>query len=223
MMIGLLIMAAVVYQFFFRYEHWPSKDREGVFYEHDNLSGDTYEMKPGARATLFGRIIDSNEPGGRFLEPLDRDRALSDRPVEPSDNSGINLLDEKEVASAAQAVPVPRDVIVATSAPPVPIAMMATDEPVESKPFAIRQVDLNKDGSSEEIIQNAVQSDGLLDISIVKGGREIFFGRGKQVALLPSRGASGWTDIALKSSKGLKVFRYDTHTDLYKALSRSEG
>lgn len=247
MLIGLLILVGTLYQLFFRYEHLPSK-HEGVFYEHDSLTGETRRLKPGARASVFARIL--GESGGERVEwdsiasdidgsakrhisydglfdridpdevstaPVRLDGSLDETPA-----GKPNLKDASVVARMAKPIPVPKEVVVASSAPPVPaMGMLAADidEPEESpRPFAIRQIDLNDDGKEEEVIQNAVHSDGLLDISIVKGGREIFFGRGKQVSLLPTR-SGGWSDIALKTGKsGLKVFRYNAAQDFYKPL-----
>jgi hypothetical protein len=235
MLVGVLIVLAAMYQLFFRYETWSSDDKPGVRYEHDTLTGETRMLKPGAKVNVFARILGTNsgnEGETRFLEPLDEDLARetekslsrsSDTTAETSvDPEKIDLKDNRQVEKVAQPVPIPREVVVASSAPPVPGGNMASDGP-SGNPFAVRQIDLDQDGSSEEIIQNAGQSDGLLDISIVKNGKEIFFGRGQQISLLPTRNR-GWADIALKmGSKTLQVFRYDVRTSAYKAIDGNEG
>lgn len=252
LVIGLLIVVATIYQLFFRYESWESDEKPGLIYEHDNLTGETHMMKEGSRVSVFARILgkgERRESDGetKYVEPfkpererreapqqatapsLDSPTSLNSPPVpiasnEPEINpSTINLKDTTQVEKVARPVPVPREVVVASSAPPVPGGYNLLSEhhengKAELTPFAVKQVDLNQDGSIEEIIQNAVQADGLLDISIVKNGKEIFFGRGQQISLLPSRN-QGWADIALKmGAKTLQVFRYNARDAVYRAL-----
>jgi hypothetical protein len=230
LIIGLLIVMAAAYQLFFRYESWQSDEKPGVFYERDNLTGETRMLKPGTKLSVFARIMGQGGSGEigeskhRYLEPFDGDEENSQNRNTPDNtNSGnsenIDLRDKEQVAKVARPVPIPREVVVASSAPPVPHSYTESfDALEENQPFAVRQIDLNRDGSVEEIIQNATHPDGLLDISIVKNGREIFYGRGKQIALLPSRN-QGWADIALKmGAKTLQVFRYDVKEAAYKAM-----
>lgn len=236
--IGLLIVVATIYQLFFRYESWESTEKPGLIYEHDNLTGETQMIKPGSRMSVFARILGKGGSGGgsswdsQYIEPFDHPGektetvasiSPSTRPDASSSAPGVNLQDPQQVEKVARPVPIPREVVIASSAPPVPggsHALSQTEDMVENNasPFAVRQVDLDQDGSIEEIIQNATQSDGLLDISIVKNGREIFYGRGKQISLLPTRN-QGWADIALKmGAKTLQVFRYDIKNSAYKAM-----
>jgi hypothetical protein len=242
LIIGLLIVIAAVYQLFFRYESWQSDEKPGVVYEHDNLTGQTHILKPGAHLNVFARILGQDGKGGigehHFLEPFtdsgrDTDRSGSDEDnayddtdtLSSTDGTSLDLHDRQQVEKVARPIPTPREVVVASSAPPVPAGSQAdgVDALESAKPFAVRQIDLNRDGSVEEIIQNATQADGLLDISIVKNGREIFFGRGKQISLLPSR-SQGWSDIALKmGAKTLQVFRYDAKEAAYRALDPSKS
>lgn len=225
MLIGILVAMAVMYQLYFRFDTWSSEDKPGVRYEHDNLTGETRMLQPGAKVNVFARILGSGgrseNSSERFLEPLDEDLRDTDTAAPPvekksDDSPRIDLKNPVQLEKVARPVPIPREVVVASSAPPVPGGNPAAER--EDNPFAVRQVDLDQDGVSEEIIQNAKQSDGLLDISIVKNGREIFFGRGRQIALLPTRNR-GWADIALKAgSETLQVFRYDVRASAYKAL-----
>ncbi len=232
MLIGMLVVLAAMYQLFFRYDTWPDEKKPNVRYEHDNLTGATRILEPGAKVSVFARLLgsDGDSPEkGRFLEPMDADGDIKTTdevsqnkpPSEPLDLASIDLKDHRQVEKIAKPVPVPREVVVASSAPPVPGGNVAPED--TGNPFAVRQIDLDQDGSSEEIIQNAGQSDGLLDISIVKNGREIFFGRGQQIALLPTRNR-GWADIALKmGQKTLQVFRYDVRSAAYKAVENQQG
>lgn len=235
MLASILIVIAVMYQLFFRYDTWSSEDKPGVRYEHDNLTGETRMLKPEAKVSVFARILGADQ-GDRessgFLEPLNDNLAEGGEEKEKekektSASSGLpglgdlNLKDSKQVEKVARPVPVPREVVVASSAPPVPGGVNTPE--YGGTPFAVRQIDLDQDGSSEEIIQNAKQSDGMLDISIVKNGREIFFARGQQISLLPTR-SRGWADIALKlGSQTLQVFRYDVRSSTYKALENDQG
>lgn len=236
MLIGVLVVMAMMYQLFFRYDTWTSDNKPNVRYEHDNLTGETRMLKPGVKTSVFARILGSGsgeqENTGRFLEPLDEElegggdnKAVDVNTEEPRQaeaySSDIDLQNPVHVEKIARPVPVPREVVVASSAPPVPVGNVASER--WGGPFAVRQIDLDQDGTTEEIIQNAEQSDGLLDISIVKNGKEIFFGRGQQISLLPTRNR-GWADIALKmGAKTLQVFRYDIRSSAYKALDGDQG
>jgi hypothetical protein len=249
LLIGFLILMGTAYQLFFRYERWPNPEREGSLYEHDNLTGETRQLEPGTRTSVFARILgpgkektlsganlswdrlsaESERTSNSLFERLNPEELGSD-PVrlkkvgestqKHSLNQESSLTQSKIIAKMARPIPAPKDVVVASNAPPVPMAMLAIDheEAHEAgKPFAIRQIDLNQDGDAEEIIQKASEPDGLLDISIVKGGQEIFFGRGSQISLLPTRSSEGWSDIALKTGKStLKVFRYNAAEHTYK-------
>ncbi|MCE3235149.1 MAG: hypothetical protein K0Q50_1329 [Vampirovibrio sp.] len=236
--IGLLIVVATIYQLFFRYESWESNEKPGLIYEHDNLTGETQIIKPGSRMSVFARILGKGAGGNgtqwddRYIEPFDHpgekpgsiaSTSPTTRTESSTNSTHVNLQDPQQVEKVARPVPIPREVVIASSAPPVPggpaqALSQAENMNDNAPPFAVRQVDLDQDGSIEEIIQNATQSDGLLDISIVKNGREIFYGRGKQISLLPTRN-QGWADIALKmGAKTLQVFRYDIKNSAYRAL-----
>jgi hypothetical protein len=249
MLIGILLVMGMMYQLFFRYDTWSSDEKPDVRYEHDNLTGETRILKPGVKTSVFARIIGSGsgereatEYSDRFLEPLleesveapAKEEADAIAPLKPLREVDIDLKNPVYVEKVARPVPVPREVVLASVAPPVPreVVVASSAPPVPGgnfssdrwrTPFAVRQIDLDQDGVNEEIIQNAEQSDGLLDISIVKNGREIFFGRGQQISLLPTRNR-GWADIALKMGrKTLQVFRYDIRSSAYRALESDQG
>jgi len=234
-LIVVLIVMALFYQMFFRFQTHESDKNPDVLIERDGLTGHERVLKAGTKVSVIDHLVgsddDSSKKDGTMLQPwgaddqeTKTDHTPSKQSAAPDHASGrIDFNDQHQVEQAARPVPVPREVVVASSAPPVP-ASGASEEPasiaanVASKPFAIRQIDLNKDGAKEEIIQNATQADGLLDISIVKDGREIFFGRGQQISLLPSTN-QGWSDIVLKMGvKTLQVFRYDPKDSAYRAL-----
>jgi len=75
---------------------------------------------------------------------------------------------------------------------------------------------LDEDGSPEQIIQSVTANDGFLDISVIKNGRELFYARGKQLQILPSK-KHGWADLALvtQHSKLKNVYRFDKKQDGY--------
>jgi hypothetical protein len=246
-----LVVLALFYQMFFRYETHESDNKTGIMVERDTLTGAEHVVKPGSQVSVIGHIFgtsgDTNRDGSLIKPWGDSSASGSDSVTSGNDhttsggdsatsraasaqtNTGriepvstpVDFNNHQQVEKIARPVPVPREVVIASSAPPVPTANRSegsTFDDNSAKPFAIKQVDLNKDGATEEIIQNATQPDGLLDISIVKNGREIFFGRGKQISLLPSR-SEGWSDIVLKmGAKTLQVFRYDPKEAAYRAL-----
>ncbi|HEY9746459.1 MAG TPA: hypothetical protein V6C99_09615, partial [Oculatellaceae cyanobacterium] len=213
----------------------------GGFYERDNLTGTVQLIKPGEKtgnwlASYFGGSGEYSESSDsistdRYLNPYLEEKAVQRPSEEPADKAfnqrleadSEKLVEQRQRRKQRPPVPVGKsDVIASSDAPPLPVAMLATnlEENDETPPFAVRQVDLNRDGIAEEIIQNAVHSDGMLDISIVNGGREIFFGRGKQIQLLSTRSAEGWGDIGIKSMDGkVQVYRYNAKKAAYATLN----
>jgi hypothetical protein len=251
MFIGLLVVLALFYQLCFRYETHESDKQTGVTIERDTLTGDERVLKAGAKVSVMARILGSRdrssaEGNSSLIQPWGEEGSATTaattateqpskrlEPIRPQEAAydttttavPLDYHDTQQMEKIARPVAVPREVIIASSAPPVPIAAITdstskADAEEAMQPFAIRQIDLNKDGSTEEIIQNATQPDGLLDISIVKNGKEIFFGRGKQIALLPSR-TGGWSDIVLKmGAKTLQIFRYNPKDAAYRVFDQ---
>lgn len=233
LLVALMVVLAAVYQLQFRYEHWPSQEREGMIYEHDNLTGQTRLIQPGARVNVMARILgggdDQGSTGGttssgEFFELWERSDVPSNRNTPETSTAAMtpsapskDLTGEEitRLEKVARPVTIPRDVVVASSAPPVPQQGGDLFEALQR--FAVRQIDLNQDGAHEEIIQSASASDGLLDISIVQNGRELLFERGEQIALLPTRSQSGWADVAVRlGQKAIRVFRYDDRAGVYR-------
>lgn len=76
-------------------------------------------------------------------------------------------------------------------------------QPAHHKPTATqtapyqqeKKVDLNRDGQPEKVTLHRAQ-DGLLDIAILQGQQEVFYGRGESLQILSHRN-HGWSDIAL--------------------------
>lgn len=215
-----------------------------------NLASDLRLRPNGAPVPLQGEVrsqrrrrierdaMADNDNEGSFVDGVGETRPDETIPPVPShatrhqikivpERSDVPVLkswdwrDESQVEKISKPVPVPRRVMVAMSSPPVPVSHRLNDvREVHVAPFAVQKVDLNHDGGAEDIIQSAARQDGLLDISIVQNGREIFFGRGRQIALLPGRTRDGWADIALKAhGKVIGVFRYNPAQDMYTVIT----
>jgi|GEM_PF-2869802 len=134
--------------------------------------------------------------------------------------------DWRDVSRAARMgnpVPVPDTVVQDSYRPPTPTTRRVDRvADVRPRPYGTRKVDLDQDGSTEDIIQSAEGHDGLIDISIVKNGKEIFYGRGRQLTVLPSQSMYGWRDIALKAhGKIIGIYRYNPSENAYSALDKS--
>lgn len=76
-------------------------------------------------------------------------------------------------------------------------------------------MDLNRDGSDEHIIQTP-RADGHINISVVSEGKEILFGQGQQLQVLPTR-RQGWSDLAVMNTKSGQrhVYQFDPKTQSY--------
>lgn len=204
-LVGLLIAVAAAYQLFYRYDHWTG-NKDGMVYERDNLTGSVRQVKPGENVDWLARLTGIQRPGDSgYFETLEQGK---------TEASGVDEAMQMSMIEDATPVPASKEVVVASSAPPIPDA--------GNKPFSLRTIDLNMDGVAEEIIQSAGQHDGLLDISIVRNGQEVFFGRGKELSILPSRGSGGWADIVLKTGPdSFQVFRYNLNQGGYKPGEKS--
>ncbi len=204
-LVGLLIAVAAAYQLFYRYDHWTGAG-DGMVYERDNLTGAVRQVKPGEQVDWLARLTGIQRSGDSgYLQSLDTFKTGDD---------GVEEAMQMSMIEDARPVPASKEVVVASSAPPIP--------DTGSRPFSLRTIDLNMDGVAEEIIQSAGQHDGLLDISIVKNGQEVFFGRGKELSILPSRGSGGWADIVLKTGPdSFQVYRYNINQGGYKAGEKS--
>jgi hypothetical protein len=79
--------------------------------------------------------------------------------------------------------------------------------------------DLNRDGQREQILRTPWAPDGLMDISVVTpNGRELFYGRGKALYVLPTAQA-GWSDLALEVGRTERViFRYNPKASGYEVV-----
>ena len=209
--IGLLVLVSVVYQFFFRYEHWNSQEREGVVYERDNLTGQVRVMQPGEKVDLTARLLGSPATG----TPVPEVSPITQAMTQPQKNG--NQTDEAfnlvNISVPAHQTSQADNLGIATS-PPVPHGIQTPAQ------YVSRQIDLNKDGLAEEVIQNILAQDGLIDISVVQGGKEIFYGRGKSIQVLPTR-RYGWADLALNTDDWKpSYYRYNPKLDGYELVDK---
>lgn len=94
-----------------------------------------------------------------------------------------------------------------------PIKKVATVSPRQAT--TTQALDLNRDGSDENIIQTP-RADGHINISVVSEGKEILFGQGQQLQVLPTR-RQGWSDLAVMNTKNGQrhVYQFDPKTQSY--------
>ncbi len=187
----MLLVLGGVYQLFFRYEHWVDTQNSRLVYERDNLTGETHIIKPGEKINVFSRLI------GEGRNPK------ADGPF------SMSLIEEPEPADGSAQKTVTGK-ITGAAIPPEPVSAPPHHSPGRELPIAERTngPDLNGDGTPEQILMNRTADDGLLDISILEGHREMFYGRGRRIEILEEK-AAGWSDIALVTHSGDRlVFRY---------------
>lgn len=225
-----LVVVSVSYQLFFRFEHWTSPNAADVVYERDNLTGEVHQFKPGQKIPLISRIT-GHYPSGQATpnRELPKNETLTAQHAGPIEHPTT-------LASAAPPVPVKHNTH-QTSPQPQVVAMPAvaigpvmasqhhlpepTHHPVQQArgttppQYAENRVDLNQDGSQEKITLHKDPVDGLVDITVLDGQREVFYGRGKRLQMLANR-RHGWADIALIGQQGQSlVFAYSPQQQAY--------
>lgn len=151
---------------------------------------------------------------------------LADIPPEP-----VNALATNEQSNLKTKSPVPhtKSTLTATK-PPEPadaLALSAVANPSPANLNAIqpasyqqeKKLDLNQDGQPEKVTLHRAQ-DGLLDISILQGQQELFYGRGESLQVLSHRN-HGWSDISLViPNEPNQIFTYNPTKHTYE-VSRS--
>jgi hypothetical protein len=244
----LLLAGSLVFQLFFRYDHWTGGAHRDVSFERDNLTGEVHQIKPGQRVDFMARLLGKSHWGEKLsrYSRASQDDELSDKEQMAShslDEEGLDWQEEETSARPSRRVPRQDKVseqeqadedalamnMVASSAPvkgrsglsqfagpPVP---SATQKNTPDKHHDLWDAeDLNKDGDQEELIQTqskAGAKDGLMDISVLSDGRELFYGRGKKLTVLPTR-SNGWSDLQLTVSESERLrFRYNPKLDGY--------
>ncbi|MEB3205909.1 MAG: hypothetical protein VKK59_01005 [Vampirovibrionales bacterium] len=185
--IGVLIVVGVVYQLFFRYEHWRGGQDNLQLFERDGFTGAVRRIEPNTTVNWLDRLL------GKPSQPVD---IKSSSPAESP--SAI----EKPTAK-------PSDKLHRKT----PTASTTTSA-VETA------LDLNRDGQNEQRIETPVagQSAHLMDVSIVTtDGRELFYGRGSRLSVLPEQTA-GWFDLLLeKPGSAPHQYRYNPNSRTYEA------
>ena len=132
--------------------------------------------------------------------------ATSAQPIPVPSQSNIHKPPEPENAIALAAhAPAPDSAsIAAQSTPHVPHINYQQE----------KKVDLNLDGQSEKVSLHRAP-DGLLDIAIVQGQQEVFYGRGESLQILSHR-SHGWSDIALIiPNEANQIFSYNPAKQTY--------
>jgi hypothetical protein len=100
-----------------------------------------------------------------------------------------------------------------------PAVSMATPTITTPLPQHEHRVDLNLDGAQEKIALTQTRNDGLLDIAIMDGQREVFYGRGQRLQVLGTR-QNRWADVALVMPSGdSQLFRYDANRQAYEVVA----
>lgn len=214
-LVAAALVAGLVYQVGFRYEHWVGGANREVTYERDNLTGETHTIRPGEKLDFFSRLLGNH----KVSKKKDHDKDSSDEESEnPSDNNDSDKTlaenPKQPEAFAFTMVEAPLKDKQAEITPPVPTDTAATKQPS----YVVKDgMDLNGDGSVEQVIQNKTADDGLLDISIVSGGRELFYSRGTKLQVLPAK-HSGWSDLALTvNDKEKTIYRFSPEIEGYQA------
>jgi hypothetical protein len=201
-LILLTLVGGLAYQLFFRYDHWTGGEQNQITYERDNLTGQTHLIKPGERIDFVKRLLGDRNWTAAAPE---QSQETVPTPANP---------DSRQTAQKASPA------LGASEDEPMLLSMIA--DPQGGARDVQASEDLNKDGASEQIIQTQTAGDGLTDISVVSGGRELFYGRGKKLLVLPSKRA-GWSDLALNVGPNQHLlFRYNPAVEGYEAQSEAQ-
>lgn len=243
LIIMVLVSSLAIFQMFFRYEHWNSEKYDGIVYERDALTGEIHVLQPGQEVDFVSRVF-----GKQVILPENMDAMMDGQmniqlhpdlknaiKIEPVAMAGVKteeaannqtpqktealqmamISDSKEIQKKQDTTP---SRINPDSTPASKTAKVELKPNLQDR-FISRQIDLNLDGDSEEIVQSVSLDDGLIDISVVRHNKEIFYGRGKYLHILSSR-RFGWSDIAMNiNDREVKYFQYDPKQDGYTIAS----
>lgn len=220
--IGILVLCLAVFQLFFRYDHWPSREVDGAVYERDSLTGEVYVVRPGDPVDPVARLLGQHDTPDATV-PVPQAPAAASKTGDAGEVATLATIGEK--IRNMKAIRKGREFfglsMVATSRGVPPEPGMGSNSP--ARHYVTRKIDLNRDGTDEEIIQRITANDGLIDISIVQpSGRELLYGRGQALHILSSR-RLGWSDLALETGANTEVFyRYNPKIDSYQRVERLE-
>ena len=216
-LIAIFLVMLTGYQLFFRYQSWPSDKTDGAVYERDNLMGVTRIIKPGEQVDFTVRLLGEGMAAQLAnIQKPDMENAFNFSMID------VSKSDPDALPSVSSQNPDIARVIEAPK-PNAPVSVPLPEHPANPKPlkfdsqkFSSQKVDLNNDGESEEIVQRITADDGLVDISIIRHGREVFYGRGKQLQILNTRASNGWLDIALDTGDPKSaVYKFSSSLDGY--------
>ncbi len=207
--IVLMLIIGSVYQLFFRFEHWIDPQQNKIVYERDNLTGQTHIIRPGEPIEFFSRLVGTWNENSENDKNNEKNGKLNKIVSTLKDNGPFALsFIENETEAKNQTK---------STSSPIP-------EPKNTQPISLKnnrdRSDLNRDGVTERVLIHQTARDGLLDISVLEGQREIFYGRGQRIHILPTNTA-GWSDIALEINPQEKlVFRYNPALSGYEVQSQ---
>jgi hypothetical protein len=234
-----LVVISTSYQFFFRFDHWTNPENPAIVYERDNLTGQVHQFKPGQSVPLISRITghydaahhtsaqkesNRNEPlvaSAPSPNPARRLQQANSAPPVPEHHSGLQS-QPTAVAMPAIALPSTIQSTQQSALQAASVNLAKTPQMVSPTPstqpkgsYAENRVDLNQDGNDEKITLQQTHPDGLVDITILNGQREVFYGRGQRLQMLANR-QHGWSDIALIGQQGQSlIFTYQPQQQEY--------
>jgi len=221
-LIAVFLVMLSAYQLFFRYNDLPDARHDGVVYEHDSLTGETREIRPGEHVDPLVRIL-----GDGLAATVERGR-----PSSVNEAFNFSMLDVSKKQAAKDDMPGLRGISDLRQSQRIePLVPEATGAPVPGNAtptvsssyagggYTAQGIDLNQDGQPEQVIQRVSANDGLVDISIINNGRELFYGRGKKLNILNSR-HGGWLDVSLEGEGGRATeYVYRRSMDGYEPVS----
>lgn len=211
--IVLLLVVGLGYQLFFRYEHWTGGPNNTVVYERDNLTGETHEIRPGETFDFWARV------GGQHKLKRSKDKRHSRLDEELAEVDDGDFAEPMLLNMMSDPADKKRGAVVGAAASALGAAAEA--KLPAGTHVALEREDLSGDGAMESVLRTQTVNDGLLDISVVRGSREVFYGRGKDLVVLPTR-HQGWADLVLTGESGEKqVFRFNPSVEGYEAVDPS--
>lgn len=239
-LIVLGLVAAVVYHVGFRFDHWMGGPQNTVVFERDRLTGVVRQITPQNAPHWLDRVLgrvkdpasekiaaqhlvaENTQPEPTTTEPQNDGWALSmvERTTTPPKGTPPSTEAKHKTAEPASTLN-PKSAAAKLIHP-------KTGQPIRHLPApkaphaATGNEDLNRDGVGEQVFATRTFSDGLLDISVTNyDGKELFYGRGNRLYILPSQ-HHGWQDIALEVSRGgdRMTYRYSTALQGYELINR---
>lgn len=200
-LVALMVGTALVYQLFFRYDHWAGGSMMEIAYERDNLTGEVHVLKPGEKYDFVSRLL------GQQVLKVHENEGQAQKSVsksEPIDALHAAVVEQKKTVSA----PLP------PGGAPVPGGGSTAQEDFE---------DLNRDGEMEKLSilnasgpgQEEANGQEMMDLQLTSKSKRIFFGQGLGLSTLSTRHA-GWADLQLEIDEHRKlVYQFNPKLESY--------